>query len=94
MHLIEVLAGGSSLLAAAEVGDGMGLALLGRHLLAAIAFSAVGIAVLGLCFWGIKRLLPFSVTKEIEEDHNVALAIIIAAVILGMSLIIAAAILG
>lgn len=73
---------------------GGGIALLGSHLLAAIAFSVVGIVVLGGCFWLIKRLMPFSVTKEIEEDQNVALAIIIASVILGLSIIIAAAILG
>ena len=34
-----------------------------------------------------------SVTKEIEQDQNVALAIIIGSVIIGMSIIIAAAIL-
>jgi putative membrane protein len=80
----------------AEVGGGTGggLTLLGTHLLAAIAFSVVGIAVLVTCFMIIKRMLPFSVTKEIEEDQNVALAIIIASVILGLSIIIAAAILG
>ncbi len=80
-------------LAEATAGSGS-VQLLLLHLIAAVAFSIVGIAVLGICFWGIKRLLPFSVTKEIEEDQNVALAIIIAAVILGLSHIIAAAITG
>lgn len=74
--------------------EGGGLQLLGVHLVAALAFSAVGIAVLAICFFAIRRMLPFSVTKEIEEDQNVALAIIIAAVILGISHIIAAAITG
>lgn len=79
----------------AEASGGVGsLELLGAHLLAAIAFSLVGIVVLGVCFWGIKRILPFSVSKEIEEDQNIALAIIIGAVILGLSNIIAAAIQG
>ena len=92
MFSIEALVNGSGLLA--EVGSGGGLSLLGSHLLAAVAFSVVGIVVLGGCFWLIKRMMPFSVTKEIEEDQNVALAIIVGAVILGMSIIIAAAILG
>ena len=35
---------------------------------------------------------PFSVRKEIEDDQNVALAIVIASVILGSALIIAAAV--
>lgn len=70
------------------------ITLLVAHLIAAAAFSILGIVVLGGCFWMIKRLMPFSVTKEIEEDQNVALAIIIASVILGLSMIIAAAIQG
>jgi uncharacterized membrane protein YjfL (UPF0719 family) len=37
---------------------------------------------------------PFSVKKEIEEDHNTSLAIIIGAVIIGVAMIIAAAIHG
>jgi len=35
---------------------------------------------------------PFSVKKEIEDDQNIALAIVIASVILGSALIIAAAV--
>ncbi len=92
MFSIEALVNGSGLLA--EVGSGGGMPVLGMHLLAAVVFSVVGIAVLGGCFWGIKRLMPFSVTKEIAEDQNVAQAIIIGSVILGLSIIIAAAILG
>jgi uncharacterized membrane protein YjfL (UPF0719 family) len=49
--------------------------------------------VLGSCFWVMKRMMPFSVTKEIEQDQNIALAIIIGSVVIGMSIIIAAAIL-
>ena len=94
MLLIEALVNSSGLLAEVGSETGGGLPLLGKHLVAAVAFSLVGIAVLGACFWGIKRIMPFSVTKEIEEDQNVALAIILASVILGLSIIIAAAILG
>ncbi len=39
----------------------------------------------------IEKLSPFSVRKEISEDHNVALGIIIGSVILGLSIIIASA---
>ncbi len=68
--------------------------LLIRHLLAAIVFSLVGVAVLGLCFWLMHRFCPFPLVKEIEEDQNTAVAIVMAAVILGISLIISAAIQG
>jgi uncharacterized membrane protein YjfL (UPF0719 family) len=50
--------------------------------------------VFALAFVVIAKASPFSVRKEIEEDQNVALAIVIAAVILGSALIIAAAING
>ena len=42
----------------------------------------------------MEKLTPFSVVKEIEEDQNVALAVIVGAVVLGISIIIAAAIVG
>jgi len=67
-------------------------AKLSEHLLAVVIYSVVGVLVLGSCFWIMKRLMPFSVTKEIEEDQNIALAVLMGSVIIGMSIIIAAAI--
>jgi putative membrane protein len=37
---------------------------------------------------------PFSIRKEIEEDQNIALGILIGAIMLGLAIIIAAAIHG
>ena len=68
--------------------------ILSGHLIAAVVFAIVGIAVLGTCFWLMHKFLPFSIVKEIEQDHNTALAIVMGSVIIGISLIIAAAILG
>jgi uncharacterized membrane protein YjfL (UPF0719 family) len=82
----------SGLLLAAE--DSSGIGLLVQHLLAAVVFSAVGIVVLALSFWIMEKLTPFSLVKEIEEDQNVALGIVLGAIAIGISLIIAAAILG
>jgi uncharacterized membrane protein YjfL (UPF0719 family) len=65
-----------------------------RGLVASLVFAAVGIVVLGLAFGLMRWLTPFSIRKELEEDHNTALAIVLASVIIGMSLIIAAAIHG
>jgi uncharacterized membrane protein YjfL (UPF0719 family) len=67
---------------------------LGPKLLEAGAFSGIGIVVFGFAFWLMTKITPFSVRKEIEEDQNTALAIIFAGVIIGISLIIAAAISG
>ncbi len=71
-----------------------GMHLLGEHLLAAIVFSIVGIIVFFICLLIMDKLTPFSIIKEIFEEHNEALAIIVGAIVLGISVIIAAAILG
>lgn len=65
-----------------------------KTLVSALAFSGLGIALFALAFWIIVKVTPFSLRKEIEEDQNTALAIIIAAVILGIALIVSAAIQG
>lgn len=65
-----------------------------RALAAAMIFSVIGVAVFAICFWIIVRVTPFSVRKEIQEDQNTSLAIIIGSMILGIAIIIAAAIHG
>ena len=59
-----------------------------------LIFVILGLIVFALAFLVIAKASPFSVRKEIEEDQNVALAIVIASVILGTALIIAAAVHG
>jgi hypothetical protein len=71
-----------------------GLSLLLQQLLAVVVFAAVGIVVLALCFWIMGKLTAFSLIKEIEEDQNTALGIVLGAIAIGISIIIAAAIIG
>ena len=59
-----------------------------------VVFVILGLIVFAIAFFVIAKATPFSVRKEIEDDQNVALAIVIGAVILGSALIIAAAIHG
>ena len=59
-----------------------------------LVFVVLGLIVFALAFLVIGKATPFSVRKEIEEDQNIALAIVIASVILGSALIIAAAVHG
>jgi uncharacterized membrane protein YjfL (UPF0719 family) len=59
-----------------------------------IVFVLLGLIVFALAFLVIAKASPFSVRKEIEDDQNTALAIVIGSVILGSALIIAAAIHG
>lgn len=65
-----------------------------KTLVAALAFSALGLVLFAIAFFIIVKVSPFSLRKEIEEDQNTALAIIIASVIIGISLIVSAAIHG
>lgn len=53
-----------------------------------------GPLVLCAAFWAIEKALPFSIHKEIAEDQNVGLGIILGAFIIGLSMIISAAIRG
>jgi uncharacterized membrane protein YjfL (UPF0719 family) len=57
-------------------------------------FTVFGLLVFGIAYTIIVKTTPFSIRKELEEDQNVALAIVIGAVIIGIGLIIAAAIQG
>ena len=59
-----------------------------------VIFVAIGLVVFAIAFLIVVLVAPFSVKKEIEEDQNTALAIIIGALIIGIALIIAAAIQG
>lgn len=67
---------------------------LGEAAVSSAVFAGIGIVVFGLAFWIMNKLAPFPIKKEIEEDQNVALAVIMAGVIIGVSLIIAAAVSG
>ncbi|MCX6546314.1 MAG: DUF350 domain-containing protein [Acidobacteria bacterium] len=60
----------------------------------AVVYAFLGIIVFGLSFIVIDRLTPYHLWKEIIEDHNVALAIVVGAMSLGICVIIAAAIHG
>jgi uncharacterized membrane protein YjfL (UPF0719 family) len=67
---------------------------LGKALIATVAFATLGIALFAIAYWIIAKVTPFSLRKELEEDHNTAMAIVIAAVFLGISIIVGAAVIG
>ena len=72
----------------------MQIEAMGKTLVAALAFSALGILLFALAFLIIVKVTPFSLRKEIEDDQNTALAIILASVIIGIALIVSSAIHG
>ena len=59
-----------------------------------VIYSVLGTAVLFGAFWLIEKALPFSIRKEIAEDQNVGLGVILGAFVIGISMIISAAIRG
>jgi uncharacterized membrane protein YjfL (UPF0719 family) len=62
--------------------------------LVTLVYTIFGLLMFGVAFWIIVQLTPFSIRKEVEEDQNIALAILIGAVMLGLAIIIAATIHG
>jgi uncharacterized membrane protein YjfL (UPF0719 family) len=67
---------------------------LGQALLNMLLFAGVGIVAAIAGYKIFDKCTPGDLTKEILEHRNVAAAIIAAAVILGVSIIIAASMLG
>ena len=59
-----------------------------------LIFVLIGLIVFGIAFFIVVKVAPFSVKKEIEEDQNTALGVIIGAIIIGVAMIISAAIQG
>ncbi len=62
--------------------------------LVTVAYTVFGLLTFGIAFWIIVQVTPFSIRKEIEEDQNTSLAILIGAVMLGLAIIIASTIHG
>ena len=59
-----------------------------------VIFVLLGLIVFAIAFAIVVLVAPFSVKKEIEEDQNTALAVIIGALIIGVAMIISSAIQG
>lgn len=57
-----------------------------------IIYVVLGMGIFSFTFWIVTMVCPFSVRKEIEDDQNTSLGIIIGSVIIGLAIIIAAAI--
>jgi uncharacterized membrane protein YjfL (UPF0719 family) len=65
-----------------------------KAVVASLVFVAIGLIVFLFAFFLITKLAPFSIRKEIEDDQNTALAIVIGSIMIGLALIISAAIHG
>jgi uncharacterized membrane protein YjfL (UPF0719 family) len=62
------------------------------ELISMVVYTFVGVALMGICWWVIERITPFSLSREIEEDQNMALAVLIGSLFIALAIIIAAVI--
>jgi uncharacterized membrane protein YjfL (UPF0719 family) len=58
----------------------------------AVIYAAIGIVIFALAFLVIDKFTPYNLWKEIVQEHNTALAILLGAMSLGICVIIAAAV--
>ena len=63
-------------------------------LFGSIAYALIGVLVFWICFVIIDKLTPYDLWGEIIEKKNLALAIVVAAMCLGIAMIVSAAIHG
>ncbi|UWQ28203.1 DUF350 domain-containing protein [Leisingera sp. M527] len=68
-------------------------AIQAAELISTVFYTFVGVALMGLVWKVIDWMTPFPIMKEIEQDQNMALAVLIGFLFLSISIIIAAVIL-
>lgn len=78
----------STLLAASRLDEAF------ENLAIAALYAALGVILFGLFWLIVVKVSPFSIRKEIEDDQNTALGIVLGCGILGIAIIIAAAVSG
>jgi putative membrane protein len=63
-----------------------------QNIEAAVTFAFIGIAVFVVAFVLIDRMTPYRLWQEIVEEKNLALAVLVGAMSIGICIIIAAAV--
>lgn len=62
------------------------------QLIPTVVYFVVGGALFGLSVLVMDKVTPFSIRKEIEEDQNVALGVVIGATMIALAILLAAVI--
>jgi putative membrane protein len=62
------------------------------NLISALVFTFLGILVFVIAFVTMDKMTPYHLWKEIVQEHNMALAILVGAMSIGICIIIASAI--
>lgn len=61
-------------------------------MVAALVYAVIGLAIFGVAFVLVDRLTPYRLWKELIDEHNTALAIVVGALAIGISIIVSSAI--
>lgn len=61
-------------------------------IISSLVYGVLGFGIFMLSLWIMEKLTPYSLEKKITEEGNVALGLVMAAVILSLGMIYAAAI--
>lgn len=64
------------------------------HITQVVIYVLVGLGLFGLAFLVVQKVVPFSIRKEIEDDQNVALGVVLGSIFISIAIILAAAIRG
>jgi uncharacterized membrane protein YjfL (UPF0719 family) len=68
--------------------------LLLWQVLLVVIYVVLGLGLFAVAYLIIDRITPFSLRKELEDDQNTALAIVLGSVFIGIAIIVAAAMKG
>lgn len=63
-----------------------------KPLVASLVYSILGVVIFWVSFIIVDKITPYDLWREIVRDRNLPLAIIVAAMCLGIAIIVAAAI--
>ena len=62
------------------------------NVVSSILYAFLGMAFFFLSYWILDKLTPFSLHKELADDQNTAIGIVVGSMMIGLAIIIAAAI--
>ena len=65
-----------------------------QNVVSSLLYSAIGIVIFAVAYKVAEMLLPFNLAKELSEDDNTAVGVLMGSIMLGLAIIIAAAIHG
>lgn len=61
-------------------------------MVASVVYALIGVAIFMVAFILMEKIAPFSLRKELAEDDNVAVGVVLGSIVIGLSIIIASAI--